>query len=102
METSNRYIIVSNSGRGRNKGYKILDLERMELSSETWDYKPLDECLALNKKENGVTVIEFSPVENIAQQNAQRIGGTAPGCTCNAYQLENFGCKCGAEAASKA
>ena len=22
--------------------------------------------------------------------------GKAPGCTCNAYQLENYGCKCGA------
>ena len=66
METQNRYIIVANSGRGRNKAYKILDLHNMELLPETYDRKPVDECLALNKKENGVTVIEHAPITSAA------------------------------------
>lgn len=60
METSNRYIIVANSGRGRNKAFRILDLERMEFVGEVCNYKPFNECLALNKKQNGVTVIEHA------------------------------------------
>jgi hypothetical protein len=61
METENRYIIVANSGRGRSKAYKILDLHKMELLPEVYERKPVDECLALNKKKNGVTVIEHAP-----------------------------------------
>jgi len=61
METENRYIIVANSGRGRHKAYKILDLHKMELLPDVYDRKPIDECLALNKKKNGVTVIEHAP-----------------------------------------
>ena len=61
METTNRYIIVANSGRGRNKAYKILDLHHVELLPEVYDYKPFEECLALNKKKNGWTLIEHAP-----------------------------------------
>jgi|GEM_PF-6998221 len=61
METENRYIIVANSGSGRHKAFKILDLREMELLPEVYDRKPFDECLALNKKKNGVTVIEHVP-----------------------------------------
>lgn len=61
METENRYIIVANSGRGRHKAWKILDLHRVELLPDVYDYKPFQECLALNKKKNGVTVIEHAP-----------------------------------------
>jgi hypothetical protein len=68
METSNRYIIVANSGRGRHKAWKILDLHRAELLPDVYDYKPFEECLALNKKKNGVVVIEHAPIENAAEQ----------------------------------
>lgn len=76
METENRYIIVANSGRGRHKAYKILDLHEMELLPDVYDRKPFEECLALNKKKNGITVIEHAP-NNACTQT----GGTvAPAC----------------------
>ena len=38
---------------------------------EVYDYKPFKECLALNKKKNGWTLIEQSPEENAAEQSVQ-------------------------------
>ncbi len=69
MEINNRYIIVANSGRGHYKAWKILDLHRVELLPEVYAYKPFEECLALNKKKNGWTLIEHVPEENAAEHN---------------------------------
>ena len=73
METSNRYIIVANSGRGRNKAFRILDLERMEFVGEVYDYKPFNECLSLNKKQNGVTVIEHAAEQCLHTDTASAV-----------------------------
>jgi hypothetical protein len=56
MEINNRYIIVTNSGRGRRKAWKILDLHRSVLLPKVYDYKPFRECLELNKTERSPKV----------------------------------------------
>lgn len=75
METNNRYIIVANSGRGCRKAWKILDLHQLVLLPEVYDYKPFEECLALNKKKNGWTLIEHAP-EDAAEQTVGRLSCT--------------------------
>ena len=41
-------------------------------------------------------ILALVEAEEAAQHSVQSDGAKSPACKCNAYQLENYGCQCGA------